>query len=791
MAEVGYIFPEDAAKQVVEVGNAIKETDDQLIAYTKTTENLIAILKDQNISFSQLQNAQKQAQSLTRYLDQVSKKMVQTEYQLTGIEKERIKIKEQQKNILVKNLVVEEKSNIILQKGKLLLQQKTQALKDKLKANQAEEGSLVKMRLKLKELTAEYDRSGTRTKAAASEINKLSKEIGKAEEATNRNQRSVGRYGKVWDGLKSMLPIMSIAAVGTAIVETAKKVINSTDTLSTKFAVFMGGMKGATDEFIRTLATGDWSNFTENMKNAIAVGREYESVLDAIEAKQRALTIIEADYREEIVKTEEDLKNVGLTNAERKTAGEKRIQIEKEISTYRTKLATDTYNNELSVAMQSSKLREDELIELARDFDSEKKLRAEKLLELQAELKREESKQAKGGASTGVLYPGMQSSVSNSSKINKLKQQIAGFNPVVQNYAKALSQLGNATDEQLNKVAEAYSNLKGAEQSGREGINRVITMVNSLSAAEKKAGKTETTNKEQSSLFKIDQAIDEPISKFAIDNAQKEAEILAEKKASEEEWTAFMKKQVEERMDASQQELEKEKQNLEFDKELTEARKQLKGEYMNAIGQVAGALSSMFKEGSAAQIAALAIEKGAAIAQIIFQTAVANAKATAVSPLTLGQPWVTINTISAAASIASIIGTTISQFKDKKNNGIPGFATGTEYAPSEFVAGEAGRELIKTKSGDVVMADKTTHFKGNRFKGATVYTNRETEQIIKESGKSNSFVFDTSDLRDEMRAVKNAINKKPIAITDNSGRIVGSQSNNYRETYLNRMRNGR
>ena len=62
---------------------------------------------------------------------------------------------------------------------------------------------------------------------------------------------------------------------------------------------------------------------------------------------------------------------------------------------------------------------------------------------------------------------------------------------------------------------------------------------------------------------------------------------------------------------------------------------------------------------------------------------------------------------------------------------------------------------------------------------------------IKESGKSNSFVFDTSDLRDEMRAVKNAINKKQIAITDNSGRIVGSQSNNYRETYLNRMRNGR
>lgn len=48
-------------------------------------------------------------------------------------------------------------------------------------------------------------------------------------------------------------------------------------------------------------------------------------------------------------------------------------------------------------------------------------------------------------------------------------------------------------------------------------------------------------------------------------------------------------------------------------------------------------------------------EKATAIAQIISNTGIANAKAVAVMPLTAGQPWVSINTAIAGASIAGII----------------------------------------------------------------------------------------------------------------------------------------
>jgi hypothetical protein len=53
--------------------------------------------------------------------------------------------------------------------------------------------------------------------------------------------------------------------------------------------------------------------------------------------------------------------------------------------------------------------------------------------------------------------------------------------------------------------------------------------------------------------------------------------------------------------------------------------------------------------------AVLLAEKAAAIAQIIANTAQANAKAVELSPITFGMPWVAINSATAALSIAAIV----------------------------------------------------------------------------------------------------------------------------------------
>ena len=80
---------------------------------------------------------------------------------------------------------------------------------------------------------------------------------------------------------------------------------------------------------------------------------------------------------------------------------------------------------------------------------------------------------------------------------------------------------------------------------------------------------------------------------------------------------------------------------------------------INIAVQTFSVLASLFDEntkaGKAAAAALIVAEQIQAINGIIQNTALANAKAVAASPLTFGQPWVTINNITAGLGIAGSV----------------------------------------------------------------------------------------------------------------------------------------
>lgn len=80
-----------------------------------------------------------------------------------------------------------------------------------------------------------------------------------------------------------------------------------------------------------------------------------------------------------------------------------------------------------------------------------------------------------------------------------------------------------------------------------------------------------------------------------------------------------------------------------------------------------GVLAQVFGEESALGKAMFLVQQAQAVGQVIFNTAIANAKALAASPLTFGQPWVAINTASSAISIAGILAQTVMKFTAKKS----------------------------------------------------------------------------------------------------------------------------
>jgi TP901 family phage tail tape measure protein len=90
-----------------------------------------------------------------------------------------------------------------------------------------------------------------------------------------------------------------------------------------------------------------------------------------------------------------------------------------------------------------------------------------------------------------------------------------------------------------------------------------------------------------------------------------------------------------------------------------------------------GAMSELVGKETALGKAFYLAQQAAAVGQIIFNTAIANSKAVAMSPETFGQPWVTINTISAAVSIATVLAQAIGTLSGgSKKSKSTGFETG-------------------------------------------------------------------------------------------------------------------
>jgi hypothetical protein len=447
---------------------------------------------------------------------------------------------------------------------------------------------------------------GTKEWIAANE--NLSKVKGRISEVNAQMGLVQTPLQKVIGLAKGMLPAFGFAAIAAGAKLAFDKVVASTDTLSTQWAVFMGGMKGATDEFFRTLATGDWSNFMTNMRNAIEVGREYQRVLDDLEAKQRALSVAEADARMEMRTLEDTVRNVSLSNAERVAAAEKRIKLEETLQERRSQIAKQEYENELMVTEQASKLRKDELMQLVADFDSEQKIAAEKYQKKKDEY--EKLKKLNVTTQGGGMFGGSIVPLEETDTMKALRLELEKTNTETVSYAESLQKLGNVTDEQLNKMVAAYEKLRGAEVSSLENTKRVRSAMYSIIDEENRKAATGSGKANQPSAPASGTPTNNQLPILAeIDLvADKEIEIDA-LKSMEADWTEYLNTEVNKQIDILARQFE-------LEKEIADARIALKDMQVEAIGQLASTLAGMFEQGSAAQIAMIAIEKAIAIAQI-------------------------------------------------------------------------------------------------------------------------------------------------------------------------------
>jgi hypothetical protein len=141
-----------------------------------------------------------------------------------------------------------------------------------------------------------------------------------------------------------------------------------------------------------------------------------------------------------------------------------------------------------------------------------------------------------------------------------------------------------------------------------------------------------------------------------LERLSEKRELLAEQEAielSNTELTEFQKFEIKKKY--ADQRNEVTKQEVEVEKAAQQSKIDLNNRYLDLASQFGGVLQQIAGKNKALAIAGVVVEQAASIGRIISNTGVANAKAIAASPLTAGQPFVAINSISAGLSIASSV----------------------------------------------------------------------------------------------------------------------------------------
>lgn len=158
--------------------------------------------------------------------------------------------------------------------------------------------------------------------------------------------------------------------------------------------------------------------------------------------------------------------------------------------------------------------------------------------------------------------------------------------------------------------------------------------------------------------------------------------------------------------------------------------------YIDITGQAAALAKQLFEKSKGVQIAGLVVEQAGAIGKILANLGVANAKAIAQFPATVGQPWVGINTASTALSIASIVASTAKQIQ-KINNPDSG---GTSGVSVPKVGGGAPMSPAIPEAQLTQLNQSTINALGNQAVRAYVVetdmtTNQQRIQAIKQRAR--------------------------------------------------------
>lgn len=785
MAQLDEIVGKSNIQGVLDLDKALIALDETFMKVLKSSKDTSAVLNTQAASFSQLKTVQEQT-------TQQAQKLGEAEKQAEKIAKEQaaaVASLEKQRQAAYQAAAKQEAKERELAAA---IQMEVKSIGDAEKQNKA----LLEAKKKLNLTTEEGKKKNQEYNAI---LNKNTEFIRQNSDAATKQRMNIGNYGSALKGLGTKLIGLG-AAFGASIgaMQAFKGIIFSTQTTADAFEKQIGGIKEATGFFARSIATLDFSNLLTGLREAYNEGKRYAGALDEIADRQRALGIQKLDIEGQILEQRLIAKNRQLDLKDREAALKEIVRLEELKLSKTLEVTGEDLNNELQHAEIISKLRKEEIADFVKNYDQYS------------------AKVSEGGGLRAYL----------DSLVETQSQMVGDQLVITKNYDKQRAAVAKLTDTEKenlalyeksqlitdpirDKIAAAMKNEIQARNEQKSGLETIVTLYNRLykelikgedeyqdaiAVAADKRKEEEAKRLDDLKKAREANAIDEietiRAKEFAITEIVIGEMKLRDKTAEEldanqrerdaatyqyrlekaQEYTAAVQQIGQNLLDFNQFLINTETQKLEQAKayEL-----QLAGD--NAVKKE---LIEKKYEKEAAKLRTRQAKQDKAQAMFagIMNVAQAVTKAMTAGPL-IGQVLAGIVAALGAIQVGIIASTPI-----------PQFWKGTKSAPDGLISvAERGQELIQTRSGKVLMANRPTLLSG--MKGARIYSNKETEAIL----KARSAGYDSPELRRVLndnndKLIKAIQNKREIHITPaKNSRVIERDGVYFKNYYRNKL----
>jgi hypothetical protein len=282
----------------------------------------------------------------------------------------------------------------------------------------------------------------------------------------------------------------------SAAVGVFKKIIESTDNLSTKFQRTLNGWKEGFSAMARAIANNDFENFFKNIREAVKEGQRYTDTQEKIEDTERAIKIRIAERETALINLRVIQQDATKTEKERLDAGIAAEKILADNAQDRLTLAEIQLDNDITNAAFAAKTSK-EIVKAYLDQD-------EALLKNIETGKKYKQLQTDLAGTVQIINTGTSTAVIVDKEAEKIiKAKINALGSEAKEYEKLAVGLESVLDPLKDKITADYEQIESAKQSA---INlRVMTRVNSEEAKAQKKIDTETKKSKEDFYNKLEQ----------------------------------------------------------------------------------------------------------------------------------------------------------------------------------------------------------------------------------------------------------------------------------------------